>query len=132
MLKLGPFSQIVKPGPNGGVGWGAIGFSIQLGSRRIVNLGDMLLHETEWQKIFKPDVLMLPIGGSEIHNTMDEEEALTAVGIMKPEIVIPCHYNCPAIFTKSYNPADDQHFKKEVEELGPRCVILGKGAFLDL
>ena len=42
---------------------------------------------------------MIPIGGKAIHNTMDENEALEAVDIMQPLLVIPCHYNCPAFFT---------------------------------
>lgn len=132
ILKLGPFSKTAKPGPEERVGWGAIGFNIHLGSRHIVNLGDTLLHTAEWQTIIEPDVLMIPIGGSAIHNTMDEDEAIKAVSIMRPAIVIPCHYNCPAFFTRNYNPADDQYFKKEVEKLGPKCVILGKGESLEI
>ena len=78
ILKIGPFSKTVKPGPNERVGWGAIGFDIALNDKRIVNLGDTLLHEKEWQKINEPDVLMIPIGGKAIHNTMDVKEAVQA------------------------------------------------------
>jgi len=131
-LKLGPISKTVKPGPDERVGWGAIGFDIELEGKRIVNLGDTLLHEKEWQKINEPDVLMIPIGGRVIHNTMDEAEALRAVEIMKPKLVIPCHYNCPAFFTKKYNPADDVKFKKEVEALGLRCTVLQTGDSVEL
>ena len=131
-LKIGPFSKTVWPGPKERVGWGAIGFSIQLDGKTIVNLGDTLLHEKEWQKINKPDVLMIPIGGKAIHNTMDAEEALQAVKIMRPKIVIPCHYNCPAFFTKNYNPADDKFFKTEVEKTGAKCVLLYKGDSIEL
>lgn len=132
-LKLGPFSKTVKPGPEERVGWGAIGFDIELDGKRIINLGDTLLHEDEWQKINEPDVLMIPIGSSKaIHNTMDVPEALRAVNIMQPKVVIPCHYNCPAFFTKKYNPADDETFKVEVEKLGAQCVILKMGDSIDL
>lgn len=124
VLKLGPFSKVVKPGPEERIGWGAIGFDIDLGDKRIVNLGDTLLHKSEWKNINEPDVLMIPIGGKSIHNTMDEAEALQAVKIMKPKLVIPCHYNCPAFFTKTYNFADEVSFKNQVEKLGIRCVIL--------
>jgi L-ascorbate metabolism protein UlaG (beta-lactamase superfamily) len=123
-LKLGPFSKTLESGPEERVGWGAIGFDIELDDKKIVNLGDTLLHEQEWQKINEPDVLMIPIGGKAIHNTMDVEEALQAVRIMRPKLVIPCHYNCPAFFTRKYNPADDEKFKAEVEALGFECVIL--------
>lgn len=132
VLKLGPFSKTVKPGPDERVGWGAIGFYIQLNGKRIVNLGDTLLHKKEWQKINEPDVLMIPIGGKAIHNTMDEMEALQAVKVMNPKLVIPCHYNCPAFFTKKYNPADEVKFKENVEALGSQCAILHIGDSIDL
>lgn len=131
-FKFGPFSKTISPGPEERIGWGAIGFKIQLDGKIIVNLGDTLLHTNEWQVINSPDVLMIPIGGKTVHNTMDEEEALQAVGIMKPKLVIPCHYNCPAFFSKKYNPADDRMFKTEVEKAGARCSILHQGESVDL
>ena len=132
ILKLGPFSKTVKPGAEERVGWGAIGFDICLGGKRIINLGDTLLQEKDWEKINEPDVLMIPIGGKVIHNTMDETEALQAVQIMKPKLVIPCHYNCPAFFTKNYNPADEMNFKRNVEELDSQCIILHIGDSVEL
>jgi L-ascorbate metabolism protein UlaG (beta-lactamase superfamily) len=132
VLKLGPFSKTVKPGPEERVGWGAIGFDIKLDSKRIVNLGDTLQHEKEWQTITEPDVLMIPIGGKAIHNTMDVAEAVQAVSNIRPKLVIPCHYNCPAFFTRKYNPADDQMFKREVEKIGAKCAILDMGDFIEL
>jgi len=126
-FKLGPISKTLVPGPEERIGWGAIGFDIELGNRHIVNLGDTLLHASEWSNIVEPDVLMIPIGGKEVHNTMDEDEALEAVQLMKPATVIPCHYNCPGLFTKKLNYADANYFKIEAEKLGARCIILGKG-----
>jgi len=75
---------------------------------------------------------MIPIGGKAVHNTMDVEEAVQAVSNMRPKLVIPCHYNCPAFFTKTYNPADDAMFKREVEKTGAKCVILHIGDSMDL
>jgi len=95
VLKVGPFSKIVKPGSAERIGWGSIGFEINVDGKKMVNLGDTLLHEKQWQKINAPDVLMIPIGGKTVHNTMDVEEAIQAVSIMRPRRVIPCHYNCP-------------------------------------
>lgn len=132
VLKVGPFKKTVKPGPEERVGWGAIGFKIELDGISIVNLGDTLLHEKEWEMIRYPDVLMIPIGGKAIHNTMDEKQALRAVEAMKPELVVPCHYNCPAFFTKKYNPADDRRFRDDVENLGARCAILRAGDSIEL
>ncbi len=126
-LKIGPFSKTVSPGPNERVGWGAIGFDIQLDGKRIVNLGDTLLHTREWEELNGPDVLMIPIGGKAIHNTMDEREALQAVRIIRPKLVIPCHYNCPGLFSRKFNTANDALFKTEVEQVGHECAILGTG-----
>lgn len=126
-FKFGPFSKTLKPGPKERIGWGAIGFKIKVDGKTIVNLGDTLLHENEWRKIKNPDILMIPIGGKAVHNTMDEEEALQAIRIMKPKLVIPCHYNCPAFFSKNYNPANDKMFKKEVEKMDIKCVVLHEG-----
>ncbi len=126
-LKFGPFSKTLKPGPEERIGWGAIGFKIQLDGKTVINLGDTLLHINEWTSINNPDVLMIPIGGKTVHNTMDEEEALQAVKIIKPKLVIPCHYNCPAFFSKNYNPADDKMFKEEVEKMGIECNIMKYG-----
>lgn len=132
VLKIGPLSKTVKPGQEERVGWGAIGFNIQLDGKTLINLGDTLLHTKEWETINSPDVLMIPIGGKAIHNTMDVPEALQAVKIMRPKLVIPCHYNCPAFFTKKYNPADDRLFKTEVEKTGAKCAILNKGESIDV
>ena len=132
VLKLGPFSKTVKPGPQERIGWGSIGFNIEIDGKRNVNLGDTLLLSDEWKMINQPDVLMIPIGGKAAHNTMDEDEALEVVKIMKPAMVLPCHYNCPGFLTKKYNPADDAYFKREVEKLGSECIILRNADSVEL
>jgi L-ascorbate metabolism protein UlaG (beta-lactamase superfamily) len=131
-IKFGPFSKTVRPGPEERIGWGAIGFSIQLDGKTIINLGDTLIHIDEWKTIENPDVLMIPIGGKAIHNTMDEEEALQVVKMMRPKLVIPCHYNCPAFFSKKFNPVDERMFKKEVEKDGIKCAPLYKGESINI
>ena len=131
-LKIGPFRKTVTPGPEERVGWGAIGYQIELDGKSIVNLGDTLFHDKEWEMIRNPDVLMIPIGGRTVHNTMDEKQALRAVQAMKPGLVIPCHYNCPAFFTKKYNPADDLKFREDVEKSGVRCAILRAGDSIEV
>ena len=75
---------------------------------------------------------MIPIGGKVMHNTMDEMEALEAVKILRPKLVIPCHYNGKGFFSKKLNPADDIMFKKEVEKLGIECKIMGTGDTLNV
>lgn len=127
VLKLGPFKAVVSPGPKERIGWGSMGFDIHVNGKRILNLGDSLLHEQEWKKFIGPDILMLPIGGKVAHNTMNEEQALQAVKVICPKLVIPCHYNCPGLFSKKLNPADIDMFRKGVETLGIQCSVMNTG-----
>jgi len=131
-IKIGLISKTFVPGSDERIGWGAIGFDIKFADKHIVNLGDTLLHTSQWRNIIEPDVLMIPIGGKEVHNTMDEDEALEAVSLMNPTAVIPCHYNCPGLFTNKLNPADVNYFKSEVEKLNIRCLIMGKGDSVEI
>jgi len=126
-LKVGPFSKILHEGPEERFGYGEMGFQIKFQDKIILNLGDTILYEDEWEKLQSPDVLMVPIGGKIAGNTMDEEEALKAVQVTKPKVVIPVHYNGGAMFNKCYNAADDQLFKRKAEAMGVNCVILEKG-----
>ncbi len=127
MIKCGPVSKLVEPGPEERIGWGAVGFRIEVDGKMLVNLGDTILHLKEWRNVKNPDVLMVPIGGTVARNTMDEQEALRVVREMKPRSVIPCHYNCPALFSKRANPADDLWFKKEADSAGSECTLLQAG-----
>ena len=111
---------------------GNMGFEIRYRGRSVVNLGDTLFLPDAWKELPSPDVLMLPIGGRTIGNTMDEDEALEAVRIIQPGLVIPMHYNCPMLFSKHGNPADDKKFKRQVEYLGMECCILNKGESVHL
>jgi L-ascorbate metabolism protein UlaG (beta-lactamase superfamily) len=96
-----------------------------IGEKTIVNLGDTVLQEG-WENL-QPDVLMIPIGGREIPNTMDEKEALKAVRLIQPKLVIPMHYNGDFLWKRNFNPADDAMFKREVEKMGIECVIMKYG-----
>ena len=40
VIKIGPISKAIVPGPHERIGWGAIGFNIQLDGKALVNLGD--------------------------------------------------------------------------------------------
>lgn len=104
---------------------GCTGFVLDLDGVRIANLGDTILL-LEWGRL-APDVLMIPIGGSTAGNTMNESEAIRAVEMMAPRVVIPCHYDCGFLFKKKGNPADAQSFQQSVEKLGPECVVLQPG-----
>jgi L-ascorbate metabolism protein UlaG (beta-lactamase superfamily) len=65
------------------------------------------------------DVLFIPIGG---FFTMDVEEALEALDIIKPDAAIPMHFN-----TFSQIKADPQRFKQLAENAGHRVTVLSVG-----
>jgi len=131
-VKIGPIKKTEDPNENERVGWGSLGYEINYKGKTIVNLGDSLLETEAWKNIKNPDVLMIPIGGKDLDNTMDEHEAIEAIKIIQPKMVIPMHYDLPVLFTKHYAPVDEAMFKKEVEKLGSQCNILKKGQSLEL
>jgi L-ascorbate metabolism protein UlaG (beta-lactamase superfamily) len=101
-------------------------FKITIGNSSILNLGDSLLL-ADWEDI-RPAVLMLPIGGMGQNTwTMDVDDAIQAVELIDPELVIPCHYSVPFLWKRKFLVADDARFKREVEALGKECRILGAG-----
>jgi L-ascorbate metabolism protein UlaG (beta-lactamase superfamily) len=63
---------------------------------------------------------------------MDVAEALEAVKLIAPKMVIPCHYNVPFLWIKNLAPADDKLFKREVEKLGIECNIMQYGDELEI
>ena len=70
------------------------------------------------------DVALLPIGD---YFTMGIDDAVRAVGFLKPKCVVPVHYNTfPPIET------DPLVFKKKVEALGVDCVVLGPGQSMEV
>jgi L-ascorbate metabolism protein UlaG (beta-lactamase superfamily) len=120
------FTFKVQPGPGERVGVGAMGFRITIGDTAVLNLGDTVLLP-EWKDI-SADVLMLPIGGLGQNTwTMDVDEALEAIKLIKPKRVIPCHYSVPLFWKRRFAVADDQRFKREAERLGAECTILKYG-----
>ena len=73
-------------------------------------------------------VLMVPIGGLGQNTwTIYVDDALRAVELIDPEIVIPCHFSLPFLWKRKIAIADDQKFEREVEALGKKCCILGAG-----
>jgi L-ascorbate metabolism protein UlaG (beta-lactamase superfamily) len=79
-----------------------------------------LIHE-----LYKPKVALLPIGG---RFTMDAEAALMAVKLIKPEIVIPMHYN-----TFDVIKADPYKFQRLVEEnTDTEAIVLESGDNIDV
>ncbi|MGO0123336.1 metal-dependent hydrolase [Desulfothermobacter acidiphilus] len=82
--------------PDGTYGGMPTGVVISLGGKKIYHAGDTaLLAEMEFIGKLGLEVALLPIGGT---YTMDPEDALQALELLKPKMVVPIHYNTfPAI-----------------------------------
>ena len=93
------------------------GYVFELGGVRFAHLGDTYLDGV--QPLENVDVLFIPIGG---FFTMDVEEALEALDIIKPDAAIPMHFN-----TFSQIKADPQRFKQLAENAGHRVTVLSIG-----
>lgn len=120
------FTFRAQPGPDERVGFGSMGFRITVGDTSVLNLGDSVLRP-EWKDL-SADVLMVPIGGlGEGAWTMDVDEAVEAARLISPRVVIPCHYNVPFLWKRRFAEADDQRFRREIEALGIKCVVLRGG-----
>jgi L-ascorbate metabolism protein UlaG (beta-lactamase superfamily) len=95
------------------------GLLIHIGDRLIYHLGDTCLFSDMKliaQRGDKVDLALVPIGG---HYTMDRYDAVTAVGFIEPQQVIPCHYNTfPPI------EADAEAFKQDVQNAGYAEVVI--------
>jgi L-ascorbate metabolism protein UlaG (beta-lactamase superfamily) len=71
---------------------------------------------------------MTPIGGLGRNVwTMDVAEALEAVKLISPKKVVPCHYNASFLWMKNAAPADEQLFKREVQNMGIECIVMKRG-----
>jgi len=98
------------------------GYVIKLKDRTIYHAGDTSLFMDmeligERNKI---TVALLPIGGN---YTMDIDDAVYAVNLLKPEVVIPMHYSAFPVIKK-----DPEEFKRRVEEeTKSRCIVLKPG-----
>jgi len=99
------------------------GLLIEFDGTLIYHLGDTCLFsdlKLIAQRGTPVDVALVPIGG---HYTMDRIDAVAAVELVDPKVVIPCHYDTfPPIET------DAQHFKSDVEGNGrAQVVVLAPG-----
>ncbi|WP_425446424.1 metal-dependent hydrolase [Dethiothermospora halolimnae] len=99
------------------------GFVIEIDDKKLYHAGDtgltmdMKLLESE-----KIDVALMPIGGN---FTMDIDDAVRAVEFVKPDVVIPMHYN-----TFEVIKADPKEFKNKVKDADVK--VLGYGESMEL
>jgi L-ascorbate metabolism protein UlaG (beta-lactamase superfamily) len=100
------------------------GLLVHIGDRLVYHLGDTALFsdlKLIAQRGDKVDLAIVPIGG---HYTMDRYDAVSAVELINPQQVIPCHYNTfPPIETVA------EAFKSDVQNAGfSEVIILEPGA----
>ncbi|MBC7194361.1 MAG: metal-dependent hydrolase [Caldisericia bacterium] len=95
------------------------GYIFKMGERTIYHMGDTgLSYEFKMiGELEKIDISLTPIGGN---YTMDIDDAITAVKFLKPQYVIPMHFDTfPEI------KVDLNIFKNRVEfETNSKCIIL--------
>jgi len=92
-------------------------FLIEL-KKKIYHLGDSYLTKDFEliKEVYNPKIVLIPIGG---RFTMNIKEAVKAVEMLDPKIVIPMHYNTWPVIE-----ADPHLFKNLVEELGKEVIIM--------
>ncbi|MEG1799993.1 MAG: metal-dependent hydrolase, partial [Synergistaceae bacterium] len=102
----------------------ACGMVIEVEGKKIYHAGDTgLTMEMQLLEAENIDVAMLPIGG---YYTMDIDDAVRAVEMIKPKIAVPMHYNTfPAI------KADPAEFAAKVGERLTRTRVLAPGEELE-
>lgn len=102
------------------------GFVIRFGGQTTYAAGDTAVF-LDMQLIAEEqlDVAILPIGD---HFTMGPDDALRAITMLRPGVVVPCHYNTfPPI------QQDAEQFKRRVEaETATRVVVVTPGDTVDL
>lgn len=101
------------------------GFLFEMGGRKIYHAGDTSL--TCDLALLEPeyiDVALLPIG--DVY-TMGPEDALRAAEMIKPQMVVPMHYD-----TMPPLRQDAQAFAASVRDKGMQCLALKPGESLTL
>jgi L-ascorbate metabolism protein UlaG (beta-lactamase superfamily) len=107
--------------PDGSYGGNPAGLLLTLDGKKIYHAGDTaLFYEMKFIGEEGLDVAILPIGDN---FTMGPDDALRAVKLLEPRVVIPIHYNTFDVIQQ-----DPRVFAARVEAETPaRCVVLKPG-----
>ena len=98
------------------------GFVFEIEGKRFYHPGDTYLDGVK--PVGPVDVFFVPIGG---YFTMDLDEAIEALKIIKPKLAIPMHYN-----TFPQIKANPEEFKKKAIKQGFEAKVLKIGEELEL
>ncbi|MFN4190723.1 MAG: metal-dependent hydrolase [Pseudothermotoga sp.] len=101
------------------------GFLIEAEGKKIYHAGDTgLTKDMELLQKEKIDIAFLPIGGNFV---MDLWDAVEAVKMIQPKVVVPIHFNTWEIIK-----ANPEKFKQEVEKLQIQCHVMNPGETIEL
>ncbi|RXA17818.1 metal-dependent hydrolase [Methanosarcina sp. MSH10X1] len=103
------------------------GFVIQINGHSIYHAGDTAVFGDMQLigELYEPEIALLPIGD---HFTMGIKEAVKAVELIRPKLVIPMHYNTFDVIRQ-----DPLEFKQAVEsKTGTKVVIMQPGESIGL
>lgn len=102
------------------------GVVISLEGKNIYHAGDtgLFLDMKLIGEITPLDIAIVPIGDN---FTMGIDDAVKAVEFLNPKLAIPIHYNTFGVIQ-----ADPQEFKRKVESIGKKCVIIPFGETIEL
>ena len=101
----------------------ACGFLIHSEEMNIYHAGDTGLSiEMQLLEDEQIDLALLPIGGN---YTMDVKDALKAIDMIKPKMVVPMHYN-------TFDLIKAEPKKLEANEQGSKILLIEPGASIDL
>ncbi len=108
-----------------GVGGLPCGFLITMGQKKIYHAGDTaLISDMALLERESVDVAILPIGDM---FTMGPDDALRAVEMIRPKLVIPMHYD-----TFPFIVQDPEAFAERVRALGVEAKVLKPGESIEL
>ncbi len=104
----------------------ACGFILGIEGKNVYHAGDTCVFADMklFAELYGIDTALLPIGG---HFTMDVEQALKALELIKPRLAIPMHYDTWPLIR-----ADAREFRERAEKRGVKVAILNPGEEMEI
>jgi len=102
------------------------GIVITINGKNIYHAGDtgLFLDMKLIGEMTSLDAALVPIGDN---FTMGIDDAVKAVEFLNPKLAIPMHYNTFGVIE-----ADPNEFKRKVESIGKKCIVIPFGESIDI
>ncbi len=112
--------------PDGTYAGDATGILLMIDGKTYYHAGDTaLFYDMKLiGEMHKIDYAFLPIGDD---FTMGVDDAVKAAEFIKPGVVIPIHYN-----TFDIIKSDAQDFKRKIESMGMKCIVMKPGDVINV